>query len=188
MAQQKIIYGIDFQINKQKLKDLQNELTKISKMKLKDFMELTGKDTEQARKLLGGLQDQARSVSKALEVAFNPKLNTVNIQKFNAVLKSSDTDLNKIRQKFQQMGPEGQRQFANLQASIYKTGKAVKETHKWLDKMVTTLSNSGTFVKKSVFSFITNGLCDTTGTITSDLFNISFCSILLIFLSKSTNT
>lgn len=154
MAQQKIIYGIDFQINKQKLKDLQNELTKISKMKLKDFMELTGKDTEQARKLLGDLQDQARSVSKALEAAFNPKLNTVNIQKFNAVLKSSGTNLNKIRQNFQQMGPEGQRQFANLQASIYKTGKAVKETHKWLDKMGTTLSNS---IKWAASSALING-------------------------------
>ena len=155
MANQKIIYSIDFEVNQKKIKQLQSDLVKISQIKLSDFMKSAKIfDVDQARKQLNDIQNIARFTGEAIAQSFNPKLNTVNIEQFKQKLKESGVSLEQIRQKMEKLGPEGKVHFAKLENAIYKVGKATKQSHKLLEKMGTTLANS---IKWAASSALING-------------------------------
>lgn len=160
MAQEnKILYSIDFEVNKKKIEQLKKSLQDLKKMTVSDVVANTGtSDIEKAKTKLAQAEKAARQVESAIGTAFNLKLNTVNIEKFKNELAKSGTNLQDLRQKMEAVGPTGIRTFSQLESSIFKMGQTVKQSSKLLDGMYTTLTNS---IKWGLSSAIVNGFTNT---------------------------
>ena len=96
MANRQIKYGISFEINNSNLQAVQAELQKIYSMTTKDLQLI---DVNATKADLESIKNEASKLGKALEDSFNPKLNTINITKFNDSLKSSSTNIQTIGNK-----------------------------------------------------------------------------------------
>ena len=118
-------------------------------------MKINNTNYNEARNIFNGIRDEAQNVEKALREAFNPKLNTVNIETFNQVLKDSGSNIQKVYDRFKQGGTLGESAFRNLSSSVLSTNIQLKETHNLLDKMATTLTNT---VKWNIASSAVNAI------------------------------
>lgn len=85
--------------------------------------------------------------------AFNPKLDSINVTKFNQELSNSDLTIEKIYSDFSQVGAVGQRAFASVAAQVYGANLNLKSAQNILDKMGETLSNT---IKWNISSSIIN--------------------------------
>ena len=148
MANQKIIYDIDFNTNNSELKNIKTELQKIQNMSLKDFKVIQADAT---LKELNEIKASAKSLGDALEDSFNPKLGTINIDKFNQNLKK--LDLKTIENNFQRLGTTGTTAFRNMAAEVLTANGNIKQTSKLLDSMGKTLTNT---IKWSIASSALN--------------------------------
>lgn len=73
------------------------QLNKIKSMTKIEFAEVTGKSpTTVMVKEMQQVQSTARKVESALKTAFNPKINSVNIQTFKAELAKSGKTLQSV--------------------------------------------------------------------------------------------
>ena len=150
-----IRYQVGFDIQKQNLEQLKSSLQQLQKLKLGDLMKINKTDTDGARQIFNNIKNEAQNVEKALQEAFNPKLNTINIETFNQVLKDSGSNIQKVYDKFKQGGTLGESAFRNLSSSVLSTNIQLKETHNLLDKMATTLANT---VKWNIASSAVNAI------------------------------
>lgn len=152
MANQ-IKYQVGFDVQKQGLNDLKSSLQQLQKMKLSDIMKINDTDIGRAREMFKDISTQAREVEKALQKAFNPKLNTVNIQEFKNAL--SGMDFSGLYANFQKAGAAGEAAFRNLTTQVLGSNIQLKQSHALLDKMATTLGNT---VKWHAASAAINGV------------------------------
>lgn len=144
MANKQIRYGIGFDIDKSGLQDLKNDLSKIQQMSAKEFKINTGstESFDQIKTKLTSIQKDANTVESALREAFNPKLNTINIETFNKKLSEAGLTLKNIKQSWAAAGSVGESAFRKLATQIMSTNLELKESHSLLDKMGQTLSNT----------------------------------------------
>ena len=145
MANKKITYGIDFNVdnsNLQKVRSELNEISKLGKYAIKVNVEGSNLDT---------LKQSAKELQNAFENAFNPRLNTINIEKFNQSLKN--LDIKRIEADFSQLGTKGAAAFRNMTSEILTTQREVRKTSNFIDSMATTLGNT---IKWSVASSAIN--------------------------------
>lgn len=153
MAKEVIRYGITFDIDEKKLKSLRTELQEIQRLTVQDVVAHTNNNYSQAKKSLNDVQRTAGTIEDALKKAFNPKLNTTNIDKFNMTLKASGQNLENIRQEFLQIGPKGALAFAKIESQLFKVTEKTRQAHSLLNRMGTTLGNS---LKWTISSSIIN--------------------------------
>ena len=159
VQENKILYSIDFEVNKKKIEQLKKSLQDLKKMTVSDVVANTGtSDIDKAKTKLIQAEKAARQVESAISTAFNLKLNTVNIEKFKNELAKSGTNLKDLRQKMEAVGPTGIRTFSQLESSIFKMGQTVKQSSKLLDGMYTTFTNS---IKWGLSSAVINGFTNT---------------------------
>ena len=161
MAQQRqIMYSIDFEVNKKKIEQLKKSLQDIQKMTIADVSagKIDNNNFKKMQEQLRDAQSAARVTEQALTKAFNPKLNTTNIEKFKKELSASGLNMDTLRKKMQSVGPTGARAFSQLETSVYKMGQTVKQSHTVIDKMYTTFTNS---IKWGLSSAIINGFTRT---------------------------
>ena len=91
--------------------------------------------------------------------AFNPKLNSVNVTKFNSELEKTGLNLNTIYEQFSKLGSQGQTAFTNLSASLLTTNVKLKESKSLIDKMGETLVNTIKWnVASSAINAFTTGI------------------------------
>ena len=147
-----INFGVGFNVDKSELNDLKKAIDQIYATKPSSIID--AKSITDARARLTEIQNTAGKVEEALTKAFNPKLNTVNITKFNTELANSGLTLEQIYKDFSQVGDVGQRAFTKLSAEILTTNTTLKNTQTILDKMGETLINS---VKWNISSSVING-------------------------------
>ena len=140
--QEQVTIGINFDINKRQLQSLKTQLQNISKLKTTDVMASTGKDFNESRKALIATQLEAKKVEEALRKAYNPKLNTTNIEKFKQELGMSGQSLSRLRETFAKIGPQGELAFARIQNKVLSLGNSSRQTHKILQQIGTTLANT----------------------------------------------
>ena len=95
----------------------------------------------------------------AMQSAFDPKINTVNIEKFNTVLNKSKTNVQELSQNLISAGPAGQKAFMTMTGQLMNMGTAVKQTNKVIEQMGTTLKNT---VKWGISSGLWNTMLSTT--------------------------
>lgn len=154
--QQTIIYGIDFEVKDTGLKSVQKELQKIKSLSLTDFSKMTGKaPTKELTAELNKVNKAARITGQALKAAYNPKLNSYNIQTFNKYLQQSGFNVQTLRAELAKAGPAGENAFRSAMSSVTKFNTQVKETHTILNKIGTTLANT---IKWSISSSLMNGV------------------------------
>lgn len=152
MANQ-IKYQVGFDVDKSGLNKLKASLQQLQKLSVGDLMKINETDISTAKSMLNSIRSDAGKVEEALQKAFNPKLNTVNLQKFKSQLKG--LNVNQIYDSFSRAGAAGEAAFRNLSTSLLSTNVQLKESHKLLDNIATTLTNT---VKWNIASGAVNAM------------------------------
>lgn len=150
MSNKKITYDIGFNVDNSNLQKVQTELQNISQMTLKDLKLI---DPNATKADLEEIKRSAQVVGDAIETSFNPKLGTLNVDKFNTSLKNSGQTIAQIEANFAKMGATGKASFRNLTAEILTTQREIKQTSNFLDSMAKTLGNT---IKWSIASSAVN--------------------------------
>ena len=148
--------NINFKINfqagdKSAFAKLKKELTEMKQLAQSvDF----GLDQNSANKVIS----TADSIARAMTKAYDPQLNTVNIQKFNNLLKQSGTDIKQVQQNLSTMGASGSNAFMKMTAQLMEINPAIKQTNAFLDDLYKTLFNT---IKYTVFNNLLSSISST---------------------------
>ena len=143
MADTNVRINVGYNVDKSGLSSLKSSLQSIQKMTSEAFLANNpGKQFENVSKELLRVKSIAATVEDALTKAFNPKLNTINIQTFNNVLKKTDTSIEEIYSAFQKAGSTGQIAFQKLVSTTLSANKEIQKTKTLLDKMSETLTHT----------------------------------------------
>ena len=110
-----------------------------------------GLDTKQMQSTLNAVN----VLEQALNRAYDPTLNTINIQKFNQLLLQSGMDANKLQTELSAVGFTGQQAFLKATSQLMQFNTATKQTNKFLDNIATTLFNT---IKWTATSSIINNI------------------------------
>lgn len=146
-----IKYSVSFDVNMQRLNQAFNEIKKLT---TRDLMKLNPEiNIDQARNQMNELWKQTSALEDAFDKAFNPKLNTVNIQTFNKSLKDSGTSLQKVYEEYKKAGSAGESAFRAMSSKLLDTNMKLKETSGLFKDIGTTLKNS---VKWNIASSVIN--------------------------------
>ena len=94
--QRRYDYTIGFKTDKSGLNQIKKSLEEIRNLTQQDISQSMGVDTSTAQKNLQAARKEAVAVETAFRKAFNQKLNTVNIDKFNQSLQQSNTSLQQV--------------------------------------------------------------------------------------------
>ena len=137
-TRKRIQYDVGFNTDTKQLDEVKKQLQEISKLTNTKFKQNGIFSTDEMQKI----RSIATEVSNAINKAYNPKINSVNITKFNAELAKSNLTVKQIYDNFNKVGTTGQNAFRNLQTSLLTTNKELKQTHTFLDNIATTLSNT----------------------------------------------
>lgn len=137
MGKQKIIYDVGFNVDSSALQQVRQELTALGRMGLQEF-KLINPDGTKAQ--LKEVQQAVKTASDAIETSFNPKLNTINIEKFNQSLRN--IKVAELEQKFAILGKTGSTAFRNFTSEVLTSQRELLQTSSVLDKMGETLANT----------------------------------------------
>ena len=137
-TRKRIQYDVGFNTDTKQLDEVKKQLQEISKLTNTKFKQNGIFSTDEMQKI----RSVATEVSNAINKAYNSKINSVNITKFNAELAKSNLTVKQIYDNFNKIGTTGQNAFRNLQTSLLTTNKELKQTHTFLDNIATTLSNT----------------------------------------------
>ncbi len=133
----RVKFGVDFDVNQSGLEKIKSSLQSIQNLKVKDLV-----DTKKSVDNLKQLKDAARSVQTALESAYNPKLDSINIEKFNSSIKASGQSIASIKSNFDMAGEAGKKAFRDVTGELFTTNQEIKETHHLLDSIAKTFGNT----------------------------------------------
>lgn len=153
--QRRIDYTVGFKTDKSGLNQVKKSLEEIRNLSQNDLAKAMNIDTSTAQKNLLTARQEAIAVENAFRKAFNQKLNTVNIDKFNQSLKQSNTSLQQVYQNFSSVGATGQNAFRNLINQMTNSNFQLKETSSLIKEMGTTLMNT---VKWNIASSAVNSI------------------------------
>ena len=128
----RINFQVGFNVDKASLNQIQQAFKKIQDIKPADF--------SGTRHQLVNIKRQALDVSNALNKAFNPNLNSINLSAFKKQL--GNLSMNKIYQDFNKLGAVGQNAFNSMSTSILTTNLNLKQTSNFIQNMGTTLMNT----------------------------------------------
>ena len=146
----KINFSVGFQADKNSYNELLSMLKQLQNFSKENVINMGGED---AAKTLIEIKTAASAVENALKRAYNQKLSTVNIEKFNAELADSQYTLQEVQTNFQKAGAAGENAFRKLSTQILSTNSNLKESHKWLDEIAETFTNT---VKWNIASSVVN--------------------------------
>lgn len=144
MAKKEIQIGINYTVNQQSLNNFKKSLEDIRNLKFSDMLKINPNLTgmKQAQQELLSIRKDASIVEDALEKAFNPKIGSINLSKFNQELKKENKSIKDIYHSFNKAGVEGQKAFTNLATTLMTVNAPLKQSHKVLNEIATTLSNT----------------------------------------------
>ena len=159
MATNRIDMTVGLKVDKSGLNQLKKSLQQMQKLNWNDLMKINGGSLDQAKQAYRDIHKQAEKVETALKAAFNPKLNTVNIEKFKSQLASTGTNLSSLYATFHKAGSAGENAFRNLSSQLLRVNTTVKETSSLFNKMATTFANTIKWnISSSVFNSLTGSV------------------------------
>lgn len=154
MAEKSFVYDIKLNVDKSNLNSIENALKEIQKMTASDLMNIDKNlNTGEAIEKLRQVKNTVGELQSALKNAYNVKLGSVDISKFNKEIEKSNLDINVIRKELTSVGSVGSSAFRNLTTSLLTTNLALKESDSLLSRMATTMGNT---VKWGISSSIMN--------------------------------
>jgi TP901 family phage tail tape measure protein len=95
------------------------------------------------------------TLQHALRAAYDTKLNTVNIEKFNQYLTKSKMSVQDLYINLSRMGAEGRKVFMDMTQQTLMMGRSVKQTNALVTEMQTTMKNT---VKWGISSGLWNNM------------------------------
>ena len=133
--------SIDFQLNFLKgdmsaLESLKKELNNLKQLAANESL-FSGQG-QQVTSLVSNIQ----TVENALNKAFNPKLNTINVQKFNQILAQSGQNARTLQESFAVAGAQGDKAFLRLTSQLMQFNGAVRQSNAFLDKLAVSFFNT----------------------------------------------
>ena len=161
-----ISLSIGYKIDQSSLNQVKKSIAEIRRLSDKDLLKINPNlgSQENAAKKIVEIRKTAADVEMALEKAFNPKINSINVSKFNEELKKSNLLIKKVYKNFEVAGAVGRKAFMEVYDSISRVKLPIKETNKALEKMGETLANT---VKWTISSYalgaVTNSLSEAIG-------------------------
>lgn len=138
-----INYEINFTPNTQSLQALKTELQQIQNITATQYQQSNpnvSKNLKEASVELINIKKEAAQVENALNKAFNVKLGTANLEKFDKELKG--LSLKQIHEDFSKLGPAGDSAFRKLATNILTTNSQLRQSHKLLDSMAQSFKNT----------------------------------------------
>lgn len=147
MAQGKIKFGVEFNVDKNGLNNLRSALANLSSVSKLDVI-----DTKTTKKELSEIVASAGKVSEALNKSYNAKLGTYNLEIFKKEINATTGGLQMLQQQWSKVAT-GERAFRELADTLTSTNLNLKETHNLLNSMGTTLINT---IKWSIASTAIN--------------------------------
>lgn len=144
----------------QGVKQLKKELAEVRKYATEGLTgstdnSLTGASVSEIQQII----KSANVLESSLQTAFNPKINTVDIEKFNTTISKSGFTIETLSQNLMKAGPAGQKAFLSMTNQLTTMGSAVKKTNAVIEQMGTTLKNT---VKWGISSGLWNTMLSTT--------------------------
>ena len=153
----RINFDVGLNLNQAQYTQLKKQLNDLTKITSQNLLSFDAKlEVDNAKQNMEQIRKTANEVQIALAKAFNIKLNTVNVEKFSTALKN--IGINRIYNDFKLAGAAGQSAFRNLTSQVLTTNLQLKDSHKLLDKIGTTLGNS---MKWSAASSVVNRMAGT---------------------------
>lgn len=142
--QRKISYEIDYKVNQASLNNVKKAIEDIRRnFKSADLMKINPKLSEEAaRQVLRDSREIASKIEDMLEDAYNPKLDTFNNSAFRQGLKENNISIQELHKTFSNFGVTGEKAFLDIAGAISTTKTPIKESHKLLNEMATTLTNT----------------------------------------------
>ena len=142
--QRKISYEIDYKVNQASLNNVKKAIEDIRKnFKSADLMKINPKLSEEAaRQVLRDSREIASKIEDMLEDAYNPKLDTFNNSAFRQGLKENNISIQELHKTFSNFGVTGEKAFLDIAGAISTTKTPIKESHKLLNEMATTLTKT----------------------------------------------
>ena len=139
-----IRFQVGFDVDRKGLDSIKKELESIRTLTRSDYLKINVDTTDmnQVNQDLASINYAASTVENALEKAFNPKLNSINIQRFNQILDESNLTLDEIYTAFNKAGVQGQSAFRNISNAVLGSNTQLEHTQTVLDRMAQTLGNT----------------------------------------------
>ena len=152
-----IRFQVGFDVDRKGLNEIQSELKQLQNLTRSDFMRINVNTTNlrEVDRELVEISSTASVVSEALEKAFNPKLNSINIQRFNQYLTEANLTLDDVYSAFSKVGTQGQAAFRNVTNTVLGSNTQLEHTQTILDRMAQTLGNT---IKWNIASSVVNTL------------------------------
>lgn len=130
---------VGFDVDTSSLDTLRKDLADLAYISKNDAIKLgINLSPEDLRETKSKISD----IEQALKKAYNPKLDAINIKKFNQELEKSELDLKDLYGSLSQMGPAGESAFYRLNAQLIKSGRELKKTKTLIDSLGETLVNT----------------------------------------------
>lgn len=148
--------NINFKINYQKgdtsaLDNLKKELNELKSLASNIDMGFSPDEINQ-------LLPTVSTLERALDSAFDVRLNTINVQKFNQILAQSGMNAKSLQQSLSVAGAAGDKVFLQMTSQLMKFNTATKQTNKFLNDIANSFFNT---VKYSIFNTILNNIMST---------------------------
>ena len=138
-----ITFGVGFQVDKTGLQQVQQQLQQLqSGLKTTDIMKINNSSLQEAIQQLTKIQSTAQDVQNAMTKAFNPKIGSLNLSKFQSELKTAGHSIESIYKDCNMAGAAGQAAFRSVATQTLTANVQLKEHNKLLLDMGKTLANS----------------------------------------------
>ena len=147
----RINFQVGYNVDQNSVNQVRKSLQDLQKIKIADFKG-TDEQLQQVKKT-------ASQVEKALINAFNPSLNSINIQEFNSILSKTDRTVNTIYSDFSKAGAVGREAFTQMTSSIVTTNAKLTETKTIISAMGETMANTVRWgITSSIMNSFTNSV------------------------------
>lgn len=130
MAQAKMDFVINTELNKAGFNELRKEIQSLKSITGQDLINLgQANSLKEAEEKLKAIKNSVSQMETALNKAFNPKLGTVNLQRFEKEILSMGLNVKAIATDFSKLGAQGQTAFRNIAASALTASTNIRESH-----------------------------------------------------------
>ena len=148
----RINYNVGFNIDKSQLSQLKTELQQLQKFSIVDFsLQNPTMSLEKVKREVNAIHESAAQLENAFNKAFNSSLGTINLKTLQKEMQNLNLD--KINKSLANAGSTGTQAFSKMSSAVLSTNLQLKQSHKLLDSMATTMANT---VKWGVTSRIFN--------------------------------
>ena len=157
-----ITLGVGFQVDKTGLQQIQESIKQLqSGLKITDIMKINNSSLQEATQQLTKIQSTAQDVQNAMAKAFNPKIGSLNLSKFQSELKTAGHSIESIYKDFNMAGAAGQSAFREVATQALTANVQLKESNKLLVNMGKTLANSFKYtISYGFLNSLTQGFSD----------------------------